>query len=70
MLVTHDLEEALSLSDEVYCCRRPCTSHSITPADPAAARSRAFPHASRLRTALREALGGPLLEVDQRAEAA
>src|SRR6267378_5072830 len=38
-----------------------CTHHSALPrADSAAARSRAFPHASRLRTALREALGGPL----------
>ena len=63
LLVTHDLEEAISLSDEVYLLsqgpRARITQHYPVPIprprDPVA-----LAHASRLRAALREAVGGPL----------
>ena len=63
LLVTHDLEEAISLSDCVYLLSQgPARAHhpAIPGADPAAARSGQGAHASGVRAALREALERPL----------
>ncbi len=62
LLVTHDLEEAISLSDEVYLLSQGPRAHhpALFRADPATARPRAFPHASGVRAALRAAVGRPL----------
>jgi len=58
LLVTHDLEEALSLSDEVYLLSR---AHypAIPCPDSAATRSCPFAHASSFLAALRKAVGRP-----------
>ena len=55
LLVTHDLEEALAVAGAARAHHR-----ALPGADSAAARSRPFAHGSRLRAALRAAVGGPL----------
>ena len=63
LLVTHDLEEAISLSDRVYLLSqgpRARITQAIRRADPAAARSGQGARASGVRAALREALERPL----------
>ena len=63
LLVTHDLEEAISLSDHVYLLSqgpRARITQRLSGADPAAARSGAGAHASGLRAALRQALERPV----------
>ena len=59
LLVTHDLEEALTLSDDVYLLSQGPRAHheALSCADPAAARSRAFARPSGFCGALPAALG-------------
>ena len=73
LLVTHDLEEAISLSDEVYLLSQGPRAHhaALSGADPAAARSRSsrapIPPSHRSTRRLWADLSR---EVDHRAEAA
>ena len=72
LLVTHDLEEAISLSDVVYLLARPRPRHrGLCGADPAAARSGARAHQPGLRTAVQRIWTDLSRQVDrEQAEAA